>query len=296
MDLVIQLLLDAQKTDLQICPLEFNALEHQIPEHMTGPNQKYALLMQEGGKFSTTVRRLMRLGLIQDAFPCFDALKNQTYPAKHRHAHLTREGRVIERLENLEVVSGKVVKDQHEHLSRDERMGVRIALVCKDIPAFAEVSMQDYFRLLEERYPQLQKALTTAHHLMLKHKILFECAQSDDWNHRDELTRIAHEIGSSADLDAILVYTCAMLDYGKPEYYQNCSWDKTFSLYYALKEYMEGDEGEAGKKLVTKRMSLSEEQAEIFDAAPPTFLRSRYVSASEAMAKTMKFLDKVRST
>lgn len=43
-------------------------------------------------------------------------------------------------------------------------------------------------------------------------------------------------------------------------------------------------------------MLLSEEQAEIFDAAPDTFLHSRYVSASEAMTKTMKFLDKVRTT
>lgn len=185
------------------------------------------------------MRRLIRLGLAQEVFPFFDELKNQMYPPKHRHAHLMRVGRVVERLENLEIVSGKVVKDQYENLTIDQKMGIRIALVCRDIPKFAEISVEDYFRGFTERYPDLERALTTSHHLIRKHRILFECAQSDDWNDMDELKRIAHEIGSSADLDAILVYTCAMLDYGKPEYYQNCSWDKTFSLYYALKEYME---------------------------------------------------------
>lgn len=88
----------------------------------------------------------MRLGLAQEVFPSFDKLKNEIYPPKHRHAHLTRIGRVIERLENLEIVVGKVVKDQYSHLTLDQQAGIKIALVSKDIPKLAEMSSEDYFR------------------------------------------------------------------------------------------------------------------------------------------------------
>lgn len=75
---------------------------------------------------------------------------------------------------------------------------------------------------------------------MRKHKILFNCAHHDDWIDERELRRIATEVGSSLEfLNILLVYTCAILDYGKTEYFHKALWDKTFDLYYALHTEME---------------------------------------------------------
>lgn len=61
----------------------------------------------------------------------------------------------------------------------------------------------------------------------------------DDWYDERELKRIAAQIGTLDNLNALLVCTCALFDYGKPEYHHKSQWDKIFQLYYALKEEME---------------------------------------------------------
>jgi hypothetical protein len=176
---------------------------------------------------------------MEQVFPCFSALKHQTYHPKHRHAHLNRIGRVMERLKNLEVIIQKTLKDQHDGLTNDHQTGIRIALICKDIPEFAEIiRKEDYFHHLKQLYPTLQKAIETAQQLVIQNRILFGCATTDDWNNEDQLERIAGEIGTLAHLDATLIFTCAILDYGNTEHYQQDQWDKTFSLYLELQEHM----------------------------------------------------------
>lgn len=144
-DLVIQIFINAQKTDLTISPLVFNKLEKDARKYMTGPNKKYAQLMTETGDFAETVRRLRSLGIIDQLFPQFSVLENQTYNPKHRHANITRVGRVLERLDNLKHTTDGDLKDIYETLSPKQQAGIRIALICKDIPTIAEVSRAQYF-------------------------------------------------------------------------------------------------------------------------------------------------------
>lgn len=237
----------------------------------------------------------MRFDLIEHVFPEFNILKNKTYNHTHRHAHTTRIGRVIERLENLENIIEWDLKDLYDGLNVEEQAGIRIALTCRDIPTLAEVSQRDYFQNLKKLYPSLNGATETAEHLIKKHRILFDCSLVDDWYDKRELEREATEIGTVSQLDAQLIYTCAMLDYGKTEYYTKYQWDKTFSLYHALKEELEWTDPEKReeywKKAIVKKLLLSPEQLTILDSAPQTFLHSRYVSASDALTKTMKCLE-----
>lgn len=118
----------------------------------------------------------------------------------------------------------------------------------------------------------MQRSAEIAQFLVEKHRILFDCAQIDDWNDPHELIRIVREIGTSCHLDALLIYTCAMLDYGKDEYYPKYHWDKAFSLYYTLKEALEELDPEKketnGQKMMERTRSLSEEQRDILATAP----------------------------
>jgi|GEM_PF-3413040 len=206
---------------------------------MIRPNNTYATLLTESGKFSETVRRLISLGIIDQVFPFFGTLQNQTHSAKHPHADITLVGGIVERLENLEIIIGDKLKDIHDELTPEQQAGIRIALTCKDIPTIVEISLPDYFMTIEKIHPTLPDGLACAKHLMEKGTILFHCSGMDDWYDQRELKRIALEIGTPGQLDMMLVYTCAALDYGKNNYHHKSRWDKTFSLYHALKEELE---------------------------------------------------------
>lgn len=298
-DLVIQLLIKSQQSWRSISPLEFNRLEKKAREFMTEPSEKYAQLTLEAGNFSETVRRLRLLGIIEQVFPSFNALENQTFPPKHRHANINRIGGVLGRLENLEHIIKKDLKDIHDTLTREQQAGIRIALTCKDIPTFAEITRTDYFWNLKKIHSSIPEWIKIAEHLVRKHRILFDCARMDDWNDERELKRIATEIGSLDNLKALLVYTCAMLDYGKTGYHHKSLWDKTFALYHALYAEMEWDASERQHKhkfaMMMLRESLSPEQDTILRTAQETFLRSRYVSTSDSLVKTMMYLERAQN-
>lgn len=87
----------------------------------------------------------MRLNMIDRVFPFFSSLIGQNCPKIHRHAHLTRIGRVIERLENLESNIKGITKDQYDALPREFQAAIRIALTTKDIPGLAEINRNDYY-------------------------------------------------------------------------------------------------------------------------------------------------------
>lgn len=260
----------------------------------------------------------MRFGIIENVFPQFNVIKSKTYHHTHRHADINRIGRVMKRLENLEniskehpnkdiiidrhldadIITDRYIRDIYGELTMDELAGIRIALTCKDIPTFAEIYRKDYFQNLGILHPSLVSAIGIAEHLVRKHRILFDCALIDDWYDKRELERIAKEIGSLSQLDALLVYTCAMLDYGKAEYYTKSQWGKVFTLYRALKEELESADpkkcAEYGKQALVKKMHLSPEQLAILDSAHQNFLHSRYLSASKSLVETMKCLENAK--
>jgi len=299
-DLVIQLLIDAQQTWCDISPLEFSRLEKEARKYMTEPHEKYAQLITETGDFAETVRRLRSLGIVDQIFPGYNILENQTYNANHRHAHITRVGRVLGRLENLENIIRGDLKDIYDSLSMEQQAWIRIALVCKDIPTFAEITHADYFERLKKNHPWLPEWIEIAEHLVRKHRILFDCSRMDDWYDERELRRIAGQTETPEKLNALLIYTCAVLDYGKPEYYHKSLWDKTFDLYYALREEMEWETPEKQQAkmemILTRTWRLSPEQNDILSTAQETFLRSRYVSNSDSLGKTMRYLEWVQDT
>lgn len=296
--IVINLLTNTQKTGLKIDPLEFNTLVNEARKYMTWPDENWALLLKERGNFSTSIRRLNRFGIMKNIFPEFNILNGKKFPTSHRHSHTTRMGRVIERLENLEHIIENDQKDIYSELDDQAQTGIRIALACRDVFDLAEVSRRDYFKNLEKLYPSLESAVKTAEALVKNDKMLFECWNIDDWYDSRELEREAAEIGSPELLNAQLIYTCALLDYGKPEYFTKSQWDKTYALYYELKKELEWKDpeklAEYGKLATVRKLSLSPEQQEILDTAPQTFLHSRYVSASESLAKSMRCLEKAR--
>jgi uncharacterized protein YbcI len=56
----------------------------------------------------------------------------------------------MKRLENLESIIGEDLKDIYEALSAEQQAGIRIALTCKDIPTFAEITRANYFKTLQQ--------------------------------------------------------------------------------------------------------------------------------------------------
>lgn len=296
-DLVIQLLINAQKTGLKISPLVFSYLETEARKYMTHGNEKYSQIVSETGNFGETVRRMRSMGIIDNLFPWFSLLENQTYSPKHRHADINQVGRIMVKLENLGIHAEKSLKDIYATLSHQQQAGIRIALVCNEIPTIAEVSRRDYFKNLKDIHPTLWEGIDIAEYLVEKNLMLFDCSHMDDWIDERELKRIAREIESLDRLNALLIYTCAELDYDKTEYFHKSLWDKTFALYYALeKEIKWSSPEEEQEKLILRKWRLSPEQNTILDTSQETFLRSRYISSSDALGKTMMYLEKAQET
>ena len=118
---MIQLLINTQRTGGPISPYTYSKLEKDARKEMTAPNDKYAKLIIGRGKFSETIRRLISLGIIDQVFPCFSSLQDQTYHPKHRDARITPVGRILERLENFERIIQSEIKNMYDTLSLEQQ-------------------------------------------------------------------------------------------------------------------------------------------------------------------------------
>lgn len=294
----IQVILNAQITGLQISPSFYNQLEtgkHNPLGIWTHP--KLATLLLEEGKFSATLRRLIRFGIIENLIPEFSTIQNQIFHKTHLHSDLTLCGRMREELENLERIVYGDFKDLYANLSQEERAGIRLAIVCKDIPNFSKKIKENYFHWFKSLYPTLNTSIDLAHKLIKMQNALFDCPFYEGNNDPTEFTRIAQEIDSRSHLDALLIYTCALRDYGTSSRYAKYAWDKVFSFYTSINKSLESRDPEKKREhekiMVDKMLRLSPQQQEIFRKAPSSFHYSRYIFRNEDLMKTMRYLWKV---
>lgn len=294
---VIQVLINAQTTWLKISPGFYSELENDAKYHITWPHPKLSDLLLENGNLSPTVRKLERFGIIENLIPKYGKIQHQKFPPSHPHSRLTRSGRIIQELENLERIVWKDFKEQYGNLTPQERAGIRIALLCKDIPDFAEIDKDSYFKQYKILYPELSTSIDLGYKLIKMQNVLFHCAMYDHWHDEEEIKRIADQIDSWVQLDALYIYTCSLRDYWKADRYPKYHWDKTYGLYKALKNELECRDpkalDESRKKIIERKLRLSEEQAVICDKSPPTFLKSRYMMPTEAFMNTMRYLWRV---
>lgn len=270
------IMLESQRRKEHIEERTFTMLQEEAKERLHH-SPRFFEFFETSGDLSETIRRFMSMSVVDKLLPGFEGLVGLMYVGNHRASELTKATRARERVKNLDDLLnhewGKELPFRNlilqSQVSKEGYLALRFAL------AYKEGASLD---LLEQHFPQFSRVRGRVQYMIENKRMLFNIAQFDPVEDDVVIDGFRDKINDREQLDMMLLYTCADLDYGKKNRFEQHQWNRVFSLVEAVRNRFDGMDP-VGKLLSEfEGRASNENYPEIARALPSAFLRSRRIA------------------